>query len=183
MRFSLAILVSLIFLSGCSVDMSRSMPDYQGSDKAFIRVDNTFQPTPFRLEKMLPSEGCVKSDGVYGLTAKIAIMGIKSSYTRRVNGIASPSETFLKRGYLEYIIQSGYVYKIWWRFEERSMYGIDLSRTFTSSFMAKDGHTYEVQTKGNDIVIHDLTDNEDITPVNIKECKYKKTLLGKKEYL
>lgn len=175
--------IFIFFISGCSVDMSSSMSDYQGSDRAFIRVDNSFQPTPFRLEKMLPAEGCMKSGGVYGLTSKVAVMGIKTSYSKRVNGIEPPSKDFLNRGYLEYTIQSGQVYKIWWRFDEKSMYGIDLGRTFENSFTAEDGHTYEIQTKGNDVVIYDISENQEALSVSIKECHYNRTMLGKKEYL
>lgn len=97
----------LSLLTGCSVDMADSMPDYKGTDIAYIRVDNTFQPTAFRLEKMLPAGDCWKSEHVYGLTSKIAIMGIKSSYSKKVDGIAPPSLGFAKKGFLEYSIQAG----------------------------------------------------------------------------
>lgn len=176
-------LVVVIFLSGCTVDMSSSMPDYHGNDLSFIRVNNSFQPTPFRLEKMLPAAGCMKSEGVYGLTSKVAVIGIKSSYSKRVTGIAPPSKEFLNRGYLEYTIQSDQIYKIWWHFDEKSMYGIDLGRTFESSFTAKKDHTYEIRTKGNDVVIYDVSAGKEADSVSIKECQYKNTMLGKKEYL
>ena len=176
-------LMIVIFLSGCTVDMSSSMPDYQGNDTSFIRVDNSFQPTLFRLEKMLPAAECMKSEGVYGLTSKVAVMGIKTSYSKRVTGIASPSTQFSNRGYLEYTIQSGKVYKIWWHFDEKSMYGIDLGRTFERSFTAEDGHSYEIQTKGNHVVIYDISERKEADYVSVKECQYKKTMLGKKEYL
>ena len=183
MKYSLIFMLPAFFLTGCSVDVSSSMPDYFGRDKAFIRVDNSFQPTPFRLEKMLSDERCMKSEGVYGLTSKVAVMGIKSSYSKRVDGAAPPSQSFLNRGYLEYSIQGGKAYKIWWRHDERSMYGIDLGRTFSNSFMAKDGHTYEIKTKGNDIVIYDVSEGKEAPSVEIKECAYDVTMLGKKEYL
>lgn len=46
----LSILLTTMVLTGCSVDFSDTLPDYTGSDAAYIRVENTLQPTPYRIE-------------------------------------------------------------------------------------------------------------------------------------
>lgn len=169
-------------LSGCSIDMSDKLTDYQGSDAAYIRVDNSGQPTPLRIQKIIPAGNCVKLDQVYGLTSSVAVAGIKSSYTKTVPGIAPVSDRYTKRGYLEYSIKPNEEYKIWWKFFEQSQYGIDLSRTWSSTFKAEKGHTYEIGTVANEIDITDITTGQKTVSGNIKECPYTISMMGKKVY-
>ncbi|EBQ8894982.1 hypothetical protein DKU76_02595 [Salmonella enterica subsp. enterica serovar Napoli] len=169
-------------LSGCSIDMSDKLTDYQGSDAAYIRVDNSGQPTPLRIQKIIPAGNCVKLDQAYGLTSSVAVAGIKSSYTKTVPGIAPVSDRYTKRGYLEYSIKPNEEYKIWWKFFEQSQYGIDLSQTWSSTFKAEKGHTYEIGTVANEIDITDITTGQKTVSGNIKECPYTISMMGKKVY-
>lgn len=171
-----------LFLSGCSVDMTDKLTDYQGSDAAYIRVDNSGQPTSFRIQKIIPTGNCVKLDKPYGLTASVAVAGIKSSYSKTVPGIAPVSARYAKRGYLEYTIKPNEEYKIWWKFFEQSQHGIDLSRTWSSTFKAEKGHTYEIGTVGNEIDITDITTDQKTVSKDLKECPYTISMMGKKVY-
>ncbi|EMH2329894.1 hypothetical protein RRR72_001579 [Citrobacter freundii] len=171
-----------LLLSSCSIDMSDKLTDYQGSDAAYIRVDNSGQPTALRIQKIIPAGNCVKLDQVYGLTSSVAVAGIKSSYSKTVPGIAAVSERYAKRGYLEYAIKPNEEYKIWWKFFEQSQHGIDLSRTWSSIFKAEKGHTYEIGTVGNEIDITDITTGQKTVSRDINECPYTISMMGKKVY-
>lgn len=171
-----------LFLSGCSVDMTDKLTDYQGSEAAYIRVDNSGQPTPLRIQKIVPAGSCEKLEQVYGLTSSVAVAGIKSSYSKTVPGIAPVSSRFAKRGYLEYAIKPDEEYKIWWTFFQQSQHGIDLSRTWSSTFKAEKGHTYEIGTVANEIDITDITTGQKTVSRDIKECPYTISMMGKKVY-
>jgi hypothetical protein len=171
-----------LFLSGCSIDMTDKLKDYQGSDIAYIRVDNSGQPTALRIQKLIPAGNCMKLEKTYGLTAGVAVAGIKSSYSKTVPGIAPVSTNYAKRGYLEYTIKSGEEYKIWWKLFEQSQHGIDLSRTWSSTFKAEKGHTYEIGTLENEIDITDITVGKKMMPTSFTECPYTISMLGEKIY-
>ncbi|WP_054177717.1 hypothetical protein [Trabulsiella odontotermitis] len=178
----LVALSACVFLSGCSLDMADKLKDYQGSDVAYIRVDNSGQPTALRIQKLIPTGNCIRLDKPYGMTASLAVVGIKTSYSKTVPGIAPVSANYAKRGYLEYAIKSEEKYKIWWTFHEQSQYGIDLSRTWSSTFNAEKGHTYEIGTLGNDIDITDITTGEKTKSISFDECPYTVSMLGEKKY-
>lgn len=179
----LSILLTTMVLTGCSVDFSDTLPDYTGSDAAYIRVENTLQPTPYRIEKQIPAGNCWKSEKAYGITSKVAIVGIKVRTSKAVDGIAPPSADFAAKSYQEYTIQPGFTYKVWWKREERSMYGIDLGQTYSGSFHANQGHTYEISNDNNEVRIVELSKDASPNMKSLPECNYNRDLLGKKQYL
>jgi hypothetical protein len=183
MKKGITILVSSLLLAGCSVDFSDTLPDYTGSDIAYIRVENTLQPTPFKIEKQIPAGKCWKSEQAYGITSKVAIVGVKIRTSKTVAGIAPPSANFAQKSYQEYTIQSGFTYSVWWKREERSMYGIDLGQKYSATFHANKGHTYEISNDNNDVRIVDLTTDTSPETQAMPECNYERDLLGKKQYL
>ena len=183
MKRSLLALLATTLISGCSVDFSDTLPDYTGHDVAYIRVENTLQPTPFRIEKQIPAGNCWKSEHVYGITSKVAIIGVKIRTDKNVAGIAPPSANFANKSFQEYSVQSGFSYSVWWKREERSMHGIDLGQTYSGSFFAAQGHTYEIGTENNAIVITDLSSEPVAKRESLPECNYNRDLLGKKQYL
>ncbi|EMF0716656.1 hypothetical protein V2E67_005344 [Citrobacter freundii] len=179
----ISILFATTILAGCSVDFSDTLPDYTGSDAAYIRVENTLQPMPYKIEKQIPAGNCWKSDKTYGITSKVAIAGIKVRTSKSVQGIAPPSADFANKSYQEYTIQPGFTYGVGWRREERSMYGIDLGQTYSGSFHADKGHTYEISNDHNEVRIVDLSKDASPTTKSLPECNYNRDMFGKKQYL
>lgn len=179
---NLTLLYISTLLVGCSVDFSDTLPDYKGSDIAYIRVENTLQPTPFKIEKQIPAGKCWTSEHIYGVTSKVAIAGIKIRTSKNVDGIAPPSANFSNKSYQEYSIQSGYNYNVWWKREERSMYGLDLGQTYSGGFNARKGHTYEISNENNEVKVTDLSNEVPEKVPSLPECEYKRDMFGKKQY-
>ncbi|MCU6677670.1 hypothetical protein [Leclercia tamurae] len=183
MNKNISVLLAATLISGCSVDFTDTLPDYTGSDVSYIRVENTPHPTPFRIEKQIPAGQCWKSEHAYGITSKVAIIGVKIRTSKYVAGIAPPSTKFANKSFQEYSVQSGYTYSIWWKREVRTMYGMDLGQTYSDSFFASKGHTYEIGSDNNNIVITDLSSEPVEKTKSLPECRFKTSLLGKKQYL
>ncbi|MFY9996022.1 MAG: hypothetical protein WAK61_13655 [Leclercia sp.] len=183
MNKNISVFLAATLISGCSVDFTDTLPDYTGTDVAYIRVENTPHPTPFRIEKQIPEEKCWKSEHAYGITSKVAIIGVKIRTSKYVAGIAPPSTKFANKNFQEYSVQSGYIYSIWWKREVRNMHGMDLGQTYSGSFFASKGHTYEIGSDNNNIVITDLSNESVKKTESLPECRFNRTMLGKKQYL
>jgi len=169
-RKTLQIIIPTFILVGCAASFNPVLPDYSGSDVAYLRFDNSpvfssvreasgqlFQPVPYVVTRS--SEPGKK----YSVNARFSIMGIKSSYGKKVDGSGPVSLAFADKSYMEYKVKAGDTYRIEWVFTEQGTYN-SFDRTWSSSVVPVAGHTYEITLGGtvddNNIVITDVTDKQ-----------------------
>lgn len=154
-------------LVGCAASFQPVLPDYNGTDVAYLRFDNSPVYTSLRqasCQMLQPVPYIVKSSGEpdkeYSVNARFSIMGIKSSYGKKVEGSAPVSSKFADKSYMEYKVKSGETYAIKWVFTDKGMYN-SFDRSWVGSVTPEAGHTYEVTigggSDGNDVVINDIT--------------------------
>ncbi|WP_353612865.1 hypothetical protein [Mangrovibacter phragmitis] len=162
--------VAVIFpflLTGCAASFQPVLPDYTGANAAYLRFDNSPVYTSLREasgQLLEPVPYTVKWSGEpgkeYSVNARFSIMGIKSSYGKKVNGSGPVSPGFASKSYKEYRVKAGEVYSIQWVFTEKGMYSSS-DRVWSASVTPVAGHTYEITlgggSDGNDVVISDVT--------------------------
>ncbi|MFG1172504.1 hypothetical protein AAFN90_02675 [Erwiniaceae bacterium CAU 1747] len=156
-----------LFLTGCAASFRPVLPDYYGENAAYLRFDNSPVYTSLRQasgQLLQPVPYYVKWSGEpdqeYSVNARFSVMGIKSSYGKKVEGSGPVSSNFSDKSYMEYRVKAGATYSINWVFTEQGMYN-SFDRTWSGSVKPEAGHTYEVTigggSDGNDIVITDVT--------------------------
>lgn len=154
-------------LTGCAASFQPPLPEYTGENPAYLRFNNSpvytslrqasgqiLQPVPFSVKT---SE---MPDKEYSVNARFSIMGIKSSWVKKVDGSGPVSDAFANNSYMEYRVKPGETYSIKWTFTEQGMYSSS-DRVWSSAIIPEAGHTYEITLKGgkdgDDIVINDVT--------------------------
>lgn len=158
-----------LLLAGCAASFQPVLPDYNGADAAYLRFDNSPVYTSLRQasgQMLQPVPYIVKWSGEpgkeYSVNARFSIMGIKSSYGKKVEGSAPLSAKFADKSSMEYRVKAGETYYIKWVFTEKGMYN-SFDRSWGESVTPVAGHTYEVTigggSDGNDVVITDVTNH------------------------
>jgi hypothetical protein len=154
-------------LTGCSASFQPVLPDYAGENAAYLRFDNspvytslrqaagqTLQPVPY----IVVRSG--DPDNKYSVNARFSVMGIKSSYGKKIDGSGPVSSKFIDKSYKEYRVRAGETYAIKWIFTEKTQYN-SWDRVWSASITPKAGHTYEVTigggSDGNDVIVSDVT--------------------------
>ena len=164
---ALMAVIPTFLLAGCAASFQPTLPDYNGSNAAYLRFDNSPVYTSLRQasgQLLQPVPYIVKWSGEpgkeYSVNARFSIMGIKSSYGKKVEGSAPVSSKFADRSFMEYRVKAGETYSVKWVFTEKGMYN-SFDRTCPASVTPEAGHTYEVTIGGgsdeNDVVITDVT--------------------------
>lgn len=82
-----AVFLSVTAVSGCSVNLTKSVDDYTGTDFSRIRVKNYLPPLTFEVYEK--SGQCYKLVDAKSLTAGVNIIGIKSTYNKKTAGHAA----------------------------------------------------------------------------------------------
>ncbi|ACZ78801.1 MULTISPECIES: hypothetical protein [Dickeya] len=182
MRKFIAI-IPVLFSVGCSISTTKSMSDYEGSDSSRIRVKNYLPP--LTLEVHEKSNGCYKVIDARTLTAGVNFIGIKSTYNKRIPGMAPPSTAMQGMDSLEYVIKANQHIKITYQEETfRSQY-TQIIATRSASFIPEVGHDYDIYPTNGGMAI------KDITAANSQvrwwgwdevECKYHLGWFGRKAY-
>lgn len=156
-----------LLLTGCAASFEPPLPDYTGDNAAYLRFDNSPVYTDLRQaagQLLQPVPYIVKWSGepdkAYSVNARFSIMGIKSSYGKKVEGSGPVSPKFANKSYKEYRVKAGESYAIKWVFTEQGMYN-SFDRVWSASVTPEAGHTYEITlgggSDGNDVVISDVT--------------------------
>ncbi|QHM74010.1 hypothetical protein [Mixta intestinalis] len=168
---SLSTVLLSLSLAGCAASFQPVLPDYTGENAAYLRFNNSpvytklrqasgqvLQPVPFSVRW----SGAADPDKEFSVNARFAIMGIKSSYGKKVEGSAPVSSNLSNKSYMEYRVKAGDTYSIKWVHREQGIYH-NFDRTFSGSVTPETGHTYEVTigggSDGNGVVITDVTSN------------------------
>lgn len=179
----IAVFLSVTAVSGCSVNLTKSVDDYAGADFARIRVKNYLPP--LTLEVYEKAGQCYKLVDAKSLTAGVNVIGIKSTYNKKLPGMLPPSPEMQGMDAIEYKIKANQHVSITYKEETfRSQYNQTIA-TRSSSFIPEVGHDYDIYPVNSGVNIVDLTSsnhapkswgNED------KECNYKTGLLGGRNY-
>ncbi|KFB90105.1 hypothetical protein CR62_09035 [Serratia grimesii] len=179
----LTVFLSVSVVSGCSVSLTKSVDDYAGADFARIRVKNYLPP--LTLEVYEKSGQCYKLVDAKSLTAGVNVMGIKSTYNKKLPGMLPPSTEMQGMDAIEYKIKANQHVSITYKEETfRSQY-TQIIATRSSNFIPEVGHDYDIYSSNSGVSVVDLTSshhaskswgNED------KECNYKTGLLGGRNY-
>lgn len=177
------VFLSVSVVSGCSVSLTKSVDDYAGADFARIRVKNYLPP--LTLEVYEKSGQCYKLVDAKSLTAGVNVMGIKSTYNKKLPGMLPPSTEMQGMDAIEYKIKANQHVSITYKEETfRSQY-TQIIATRSSNFIPEVGHDYDIYSSKSGVSVVDLTSsnhaprswgNED------KECNYKTGLLGGRNY-
>lgn len=177
------VFLSVSVVSGCSVSLTKSVDDYAGADFARIRVKNYLPP--LTLEVYEKSGQCYKLVDAKSLTAGVNVMGIKSTYNKKLPGMLPPSTEMQGMDAIEYKIKANQHVSITYKEETfRSQY-TQIIATRSSHFIPEVGHDYDIYSSNLGVSVVDLTSsnhaprswaNED------KECNYKTGLLGGRNY-
>ncbi|WP_235895646.1 hypothetical protein [Yersinia alsatica] len=183
-----AIKINTVFIlscaiSGCAVNMTKSLEDYTGSDSARIRVKNYLPP--LTLEIYEKSGQCFKLVSTKSLTAGINLVGIKSTYNKKITGMRPPSPEMAGMDSLEYSIKSNQHIRITYKEETfRSQYN-QIIATRWIGFVPETGHDYDIYAVNSGVKIVDLNNTDGIPRYwgkEDKECKYEDGFFGKKNY-
>ncbi|GKX61440.1 hypothetical protein [Pragia fontium] len=170
--FKIVLLLLSLFLSGCIVNVN-PLEDYTGHDMAMIRVKNYYLPLSIIRYQKIGS--CIQRLERNSLTAGINILGIKSTYNKKIVGMPpSPVTSQLKRSdVMEYTIKADQPVMITY---EKNVGGREISST--NSFIPQSGHSYEIFTVGitDNIIVTDITQGKDDQPAkwdwDLKGCEY-----------
>lgn len=168
--------ISFLLLSGCSVSLVKSPSDYNGSDFSRIRAKNYIPPFTMNIYKKDGS--CYKLSETSSLGAGFNIIGIKSTYNKKIPGMTPPSKKMQGLDALEYIIKANQRVELEYRAETfRSQYSQTIT-TYRYAFIPKEGHDYDLYTdEYGQITVFDLTTNEIAEKGwgEDKECKAKRS--------
>ncbi|MNG81150.1 hypothetical protein [Serratia inhibens] len=179
----LAVTLSVGAVSGCSVSLTKSMEDYAGTDSARIRVKNYLPP--LTLEVYEKSGECYKLADARTLTAGVNVIGIKSTYNKKLPGMLPPSPEMQGMDAIEYKIKANQHVSITYKEETfRSQYNQTIA-TRSSSFVPEVGHDYDIYPANAYVSIIDLTAGNHAPRYwgkEDKECSYKTGLLGGRNY-
>ncbi|CAQ84850.1 MULTISPECIES: hypothetical protein [Photorhabdus] len=174
----LILVISISLLSGCAISLTKPMEDYSGTDSARIRVRNYLPP--LTLETYEKSGECFKLVDLRTLTAGVNFIGIKSTYNKKIPGMTPPSLQMQGADALEYVIKANQHMRITSQeYTNRSPSGY-----ISSSFIPEVGHDYDIFPYDSSVIIKDLSSKNGYRNWNDddKECKYKTSLLGGRNY-
>ncbi|CAI2459255.1 hypothetical protein BSQ98_23205 [Serratia liquefaciens] len=179
----LAVFLSVTAVSGCSVNLKKSVDDYTGTDFSRIRAKNYLPPLTFEVYEK--SGQCYKLVDAKNLTAGVNIIGIKSTYNKKLPGMLPPSSEMQGRDAIEYKIKANQHIIITYKEETfRSQYN-QVIETRSSSFIPEVGHDYDIYPVNSGVRIVDLTSSTHVPKSwgnEDKECSYKTGLLGGRNY-
>ncbi|OBW91508.1 hypothetical protein QV01_07365 [Gallibacterium genomosp. 3] len=147
----------VFMLSACSISTVDLLTDYQGSDKANIRVANTL-PIIF-IEPVDPTKNCVRKDLTKSLVSS-NIIGYRPVASKKIPGM-TPSNKLNTNNVLEFSIKSNQVYQLF--FYEESIATPHKYYLKTAHFIPKTGKDYDITIRRNsDIVIREVNTREDL---------------------
>lgn len=188
-RYILSGLVVPLLLSGCTFHLNKQQEDYAGSDAALLRVENS--DLPLILRSYHPVGKCYQQTTQRGLTAGFNLLGIKSTYNKKIAGIApSPEASKIKHAnVMEFRLKAGQPVEVMYMITVQSAYGEHIIES-SELFIPEAGHSYEAWVDQSLHINHPPIRTTDITSGNnnspakwlLDECKHTYTLLGNKEY-
>lgn len=164
-------------LSGCQLDMNRSVEDYSGGDAAKIRV---LDKGKLSLVFYKWDSDCCKEVETRKLTSAFHLSLLSSAdystgFSKKVY-MQTPSG-FGNKKVKEYVIRSGRNYRIVNANSVPDYYGNNVVYKDSISFVPEKNHEYEVYAKepkyiksAGNIVISDLTTHEIVKTWNGKVC-------------
>ncbi len=171
-------LFSVFLLSGCQLDMKRSVEDYTGSDAAKIRVldkgklNFVFYELDGDCYKEIESRKLTSAFHLSLLTTA----DFSTGFTKKIN-MQSPS-SFGDEKVKEYAIKPGQHLRIESSKSDGDYYGNNVNFRKSISFIPEENHEYEISVKdpeyiksAGDIIINDLTTREKIKSWSDKTCK------------
>nr|WP_154324993.1 hypothetical protein [Pantoea sp. 201603H] len=169
-----------VLLSGCQLDMKRSVEDYNGSDAAKIRV---LDEGKLSLDFYEKDGDCYKSTETRKLTSAFHFSLLSSAdystgFEKKIN-MKTPS-SFGNKKVKEYAIKAGQPFVITNTNTVSDYSGNNLVYTKRTSFIPESNHEYEIYAKppeyirsAGDIVISDLTTHESVKEWKDRDCKSK----------
>ncbi|MDK1193894.1 hypothetical protein QMW88_00105 [Cronobacter dublinensis] len=182
-----SLFICVMPLTGCII-ASNTLDDYSGKDSAMIRLENYMAPLSLQVYRQVGT--CVQQVDNKSLTAAVNILGIKSTYNKKVPAIATvPGSSPLNdKDVLEYAVQPNQLYKIGYQTTSQTTYSTSVYSSYRS-FKPQPGHSYEVYTLAGGYYIHgimitDITQGKDepAPEWTLKECDYDLSMLGQKVY-
>lgn len=171
-------LFSVILLSGCQLDMKRSVEDYTGSDAAKIRVLDKGKLSLVFYEL---DGDCYKEYESRKLTSAfhlslLSTADYSAGSAKKIN-MHSPS-SFGNEKVKEYAIKPGQRLMVISSMNEADYYGNNRTYEKRVSFIPEQNHEYEIYVKdpeyiksAGDIIISDLTTHENLKNWQDKICK------------
>lgn len=172
------IFLSVVLLSGCQLDMKRSVEDYTGSDAAKIRVLDKGKLSLTFYER---DGDCYKEVESRKLTSAfhlslLSTADYSTGFAKKIN-MQSPS-SFGSEKVKEYAIKPGQHIMIVSSMSESDHYGNNVNHEKRSSFIPEKNHEYEISVNdpqylksAGEIVISDLTTHGNIKGWQDKICK------------
>ncbi|KAB8310061.1 hypothetical protein EH228_12210 [Erwinia endophytica] len=168
------------FLSGCQLDVRRSLEDYNGVDAAKIRVLDKGVLSVVSYEQ----EGdCYKETETRKLTSAFHLSVLSSAdysteFTKKIN-MQSPN-SFGNKKVKEYAIRPDEHLIIINRTTDSDRYGNNINYEKSTRFIPEKNHEYEIYTEkpeiiksAGNIIVNDVTTHESIKVWNDKICQKK----------
>lgn len=188
-RYILSGLFIPLLLSGCTFHLNKEQEDYSGSNAAMLRVENGDMPLILRSYRTVGN--CYQQTVQRGLTAGFNLMGIKSTYNKKIAGIApSPEDSKVKNSnVMEFRIKADQPIEVMYMITVKRAFGEQLIQS-SKYLIPEAGHSYEAwldkkpDNNNPPIMIKDITSGKSNAPAAwaLTECKHTYTLLGNKEY-
>lgn len=155
LKKQLLIFIAISSLTACSVNIDKPPEDYTGSDASNIRAKNYLPP--LTLVVYQKSGNCYKEVDSRSLGPGFNIVGIKSTFNKKIPGMLPPSEELKGLDALEYRIKANQRLMLTYTAEVfRSQYN-QRYETYTFSFIPKEGHDYDLYPQKSSIGVFDLT--------------------------
>lgn len=179
----LFVCVMISSLSACSVSLSKAPEDYTGPDASRIRAKNYIPPLSMEIYEKEGS--CYKKVSDKSLGPGFNIVGIKSTFNKRLPDMLPPSEQLKGADALEYRLKANQRLKITYTRETfRSQYNQEYT-TYTYNFIPREGHDYDLYPTNTGIGIIDLNTQQPVPNSwgDDKECEFEKNwFTGGKSY-
>lgn len=169
-----------ILLSGCQLDMKRSVEDYSGSDSAKIRVLDEGKLSLVFYEK---NGDCYEETETRKLTSAfhlslLSTADYSAGSEKKIN-MQTPS-SFGNKKVKEYVIKADQPLAVMSTNTRSDSYGNNIVNTSSISFIPEKNHEYEIYAEApeyigsaGNIVISDLTTHESGKEWKVKECRKK----------
>lgn len=173
-----AIFLFSALLSGCQLDMKRTVEDFSGADAAKIRVLDKGKLSLVFYEKV---GDCYKEGETRKLTSAfhfslLSNADFSTGSEKKIN-MTSPS-SFGDKKVKEYAIKPDQALRIVNTNTVQDYFGNNIAYTRSLSFMSEKNHEYEVYAQdpqfirsAGDIIINDLTTNEHVKEWDAKVCE------------
>lgn len=166
--------ILICLLSGCAVRLASPPEDYQGSDFSRIRAKNYAYPLTMNIYEK--DGNCYKQTDTKSLGPGFNIIGIKSTYNKKIPGMLPPSKEMQGLDALEYKIKANQRIELEYKAVTfRSQYTQTI-KTYRHKFIPQEGHDYDSYDGDFGIItIFDLTTNSFVNHGwgDDQECKGK----------